>query len=698
MPGVASSSSYCNDYFLSNHYKEVVEDAFLHNSPSSFASKSPSDWAELINWSVCRDTLGCLGFNDGAETAWMKVGIPVESTVCMNQSNLLKRRRLLGLILSASQAHSWPAEDVAHGEAFGLVISTALTECQSTLDEVKRKQAKTKSGTIGTQPYQEPSALIVEFVMKNPGQTMCLHLSNLQKMPLEEWRGIPQPSGFPVAMNVMEVRGFYAAVTQNRNKAIEAIKGLHDCHLTLWAPDKQEHMAHIIHALQEAAKAGASPELTFLVPYNPLPGCVKPEHITDVWGHYLLGHKFQNLIKNVVFINEASRNVFTSDTSPVYQNKNIAAITCSGNCLQDYKPSIVSMRSTILSDAPPGEVVVIDCPQQVCNNIFNRLCKATINIEHPAAEGIKWTINRRSPASSKKEGYRSTIHGQTQTFVQCHYSAIIQWIKSFVLEIQGTDFAGNIGPIGRECIVGRIGLFTEQHAVIANCDASKFHLLFAQCVEAVVVSPNKMIIIPTGTGDQLSTLLTENEALANVTIKFRQSSTHKGKEFAKPNKLPDHLRATRLQNLVHRMPQHKAELLRSQVQIEVFGINGQHNDNTAEKIIEAINNNATVVGADSDILEIAKDLDEHPQVGEWAPVLRDGGIWTGRILLQPFTYGDMEAIHQMLDHSQICIKGLSYTISVTTPFDPYLATRLLEGRVRAMHEAQGVVCASDMSY
>ena len=675
-----------------------MDDAVLHNSQCSFACSKPSEWAELISWSVCKTSLSCLGFNDEAETAWKKVGIPVESTVCMGQSNLLKRRKLLELLLSASQAHGWSPDEVAQGNAFGLVISDALIECQSTLDEVKKKQLKTKRGALGTLPFLEPSPLIVEYVMSNPNQTMCLHLSNLQRMPLEQWHTQKHPNGCGVAMSVMEVREFYASITQNKDKTIEAIKGIHDCHLTLWAPEKQEHIALMINALTEVSKTGANPELTFLVPYNPLPGCVKPEHITDLWGHYLLSNKFRNMIKQVVFIKEASRMVFTSDSSPTYQNKNLAAITYSGNCLQDGQLHTVrSMRPILLSDNPIGEVIVIDCPQHVCNAIYNKLCNITINAEDPMVEGIKWTINRRSPGSSKKDGFRSSIFGQTQSFVKCYVLAVVKMIREKVYACQGIDCEGNIGPIGHDSIVGRIGMFTDPWTVIAHCDIAKFHHIYCQCDEAVVVTPNKLIITPSSSGNQLSTILTENEDLANVTIRFRQSSPQGGKEFAKPNKLPDHLRAMRIQNLSNRLPQHKVELLKAQVQIEVHGINGQHNENAIDKIIEAINTNVVSFGENDSYLLKAKDFDEPLEAGEWAPVLRDGGVWTGRILIQPYQIEDVATIHHKIDHTQICIQGTSYSIHVSTPFDSFLASRMLEERVQSIRLAQGAVGAGASS-
>ena len=203
--------------------------------------------------------------------------------------------------------------------------------------------------------------------------------------------------------------------------------------------------------------------------------------------------------------------------------------------------------------------------------------------------------SREPRLPENKNGFRSTIYGQIQSFVKCYVSAVVKVVKAFVFTIQGTDSEGNSGPIGLECIIGRLGLYTDPWTVIANCDASKFHQLYVQCEEAVVVSPNKLIITPTGSGNQLSTLLTENEALANVTIRFRQSSPHGGKEFAKPNKLPDHVRATRIQNMGNRLSQQRVELVRSQVQVEIPGINGQHNDDTVDKIIEAIHANVILL-------------------------------------------------------------------------------------------------------
>ena len=241
-------------------------------------------------------------------------------------------------------------------------------------------------------------------------------------------------------------------------------------------------------------------------------------------------------------------------------------------------------------------------------------------------------------------------------------------------------------------------MFVDPWTIIANCEVSKFQPLYEQCEEAVIVSPSKLIITPSCSGSQLSTLLTENENLANVTIRFRQSSPEEGREFAKPNKLPDHLRAARIQNLSNKLSQHKAELLKAQVQIEVPGINGQHNADIIDKIMLAVNDNVVSFGEnDSDYIK-AKDLDEPLEIGEWAPAMRDGGIWTGRILLQPYQIEDIATIYHKIDHSQICVQGTSYSIIVSTPSDPFLASRLLEERVQAIRLAQGVVGGSSCAH
>ena len=138
-------------------------------------------------------------------------------------------------------------------------------------------------------------------------------------------------------------------------------------------------------------------------------------------------------------------------------------------------------------------------------------------------------------------------------------------------------------------------------------------------------------------------------------------------------------------------------LLKAQVQIEVPGINGQHNENAIDRIMEAINTNVVSFGEnDSDLLK-AKDFDEPLEVGEWAPVLRDGGVWTGRILIQPYQIEDVATIHHKIDHSQICIQGTSYSIHVSTPFDQFLASRMLEERVQTIRLAQGVAGAGASS-
>ena len=87
----------------------------------------------------------------------------------------------------------------------------------------------------------------------------------------------------------------------------------------VWAPDNNERLTRVANARQEICKdTGVKVRWLVVVPvrFAPLPGCRAAESISDLWGHLLLQNKWDNIVKNVLFLAEVSRCVFTRDTSP----------------------------------------------------------------------------------------------------------------------------------------------------------------------------------------------------------------------------------------------------------------------------------------------------------------------------------------------------------------------------------------------
>ena len=121
-------------------------------------------------------------------------------------------------------------------------------------------------------------------------------------------------------------------MSQAQVKIEEALSPYKDGRLMLWAPEGHEQLPHIIGALNKLyTEKGCSVEVMFLVPFVPLPGCDSAERILDLWSHPLLQHKYASVVKEVCFIREPSRCVFTRDNNPLHTTKCLVAITVAAN-------------------------------------------------------------------------------------------------------------------------------------------------------------------------------------------------------------------------------------------------------------------------------------------------------------------------------------------------------------------------------
>jgi len=642
-----------NDYFANIVEAEICHQTIVPGGIGIVPSCKVRQWDELINWGMAVETLNALGFATGAEDVWERVGLRKDACA-PTTDDIEKRRRLMLAVLSAESAHGWQEQDKINAASFAEDMRKAFEACHEELPELTRKLKKKRSGKALIPQWLEPSTLLLEHALQAKSEmTIALHLSNLQRIPLQSL--CDQTAGItnqPRVLKPEDCRELYTRLSQAQVKIEEALVKFRGGGLLIWAPDNNDQIPRLMNALQKIyTDGGVNVKLQILVPFTPLPGCNTAESILDLWGHPLLHSRYDNLIKEVCFIREASRCVFTRDGTPVHTVKNIAVITAQAN-LDNSRATIHSMRNMLLEDIHPGEQIFIDAPSGNTNAIWQKL-NAMRLLAGPVQ--IAWKLQTRSRGHTSTHP-RSTLTGYTHNVAQVELRALISKIKA--------EFGGE------NMIIGRRGMFNDNNTIIAEGSIAQITALCPLVEECVLVSPSKALFTPKASAETFSNVLTESDDLRTLVLRYRKSGPLKGTIFARPKVLPNHLRAERHNAFISRLPLSEASLLKLQVNIEVLGIDGSSHEELPKKIMNKI-----AAETNTSLLEVHDEI-KSLEAGEWRQILREGR-WVGRILLQCEATDDLHKVYNIVNGRGVCIDGVARTLEVSSPTNAFLASSLI---------------------
>ena len=129
-------------------------------------------------------------------------------------------KRQLGIVLGAAEANKWSEADTKRSRDYAAKMHEAFRLCHEGLPELLRKIKKVRKGPSLVDPCQEPSHIVLQFVLQqesaNPPipQFVAIFLSNLQKFPLEKWPAILAPQ---------ECKKLYTQLFSNPVKVKEAL-------------------------------------------------------------------------------------------------------------------------------------------------------------------------------------------------------------------------------------------------------------------------------------------------------------------------------------------------------------------------------------------------------------------------------------------------------------------------------------------
>ena len=219
--------------------------------------------------------------------------------------------------------------------------------------------------------------------------------------------------------------------------------------------------------------------------------------------------------------------------------------------------------------------------------------------------------------------------------------------------------------------IGRRGLFSDEGAIIAHGNITHFLQLKHLVAEAVVISPHRALFIPFASAKVFSEALTSSAELRKISLQYRKSGPHGASHnlnFALPVDLAANLRAEKLNAIIARAPEGQATLLKSQVNVEVLGIEGSVHENVPQVIIQEICRHL------GNVLTETEDQIKRLDPGEWRKDLR-AGSWSGRLVIQLLDSEDIVKVFDLIEGRTICLGGIHRTIAVTCPCNPQLGNR-----------------------
>ena len=640
-------------------YVEVIEEGIADRGgggPAAAAVRIKT-WAELTSWAAAKEAMSAMGIYPDEDDHWKAIGVQKEGGP--STEALEKRRRAAAAIVSAGVAHKWTEDDMVQGKQAMSSIQEALKKCHGDLPEITKRLRKQKAGRALVPMWQEPSTLLMEYAMTLHGSlSIALHLSNLQRIDIEEMsKTKAQKTGQPRVLREGDAKELCNRFAQSQSKIEEALRKFSGGGLVVWIPEGGDQIPRIMNAIQHIfTEESINVHVQFLVPLIPFPVCASADSLLDLWGHPLLHPKYGNMVKDICFIKETSRCVFTRDDSPVYAVKTVVSIAVQANT-GGAIPRTLQLRDTLIAETQQGEYIYVDVPDGRAIEIrqaLSNLSAAEANVPQ------EWRIERRSRGHTKTLP-RYTIVGFTPRAAGLEVNAIIKKISS--------KFERGPTMAGGGVLVGRQSIFGDENAILAEASIDQLLLISGLLGECVLVNPHKALCVPLCSAEQCTQALTADARLHTVVLKYRRSGPLGGRVFARPRMLAEHVRTERYNTYLGRQPHAQASLLRLQAYVNVLNIDGRSHATLPATIIDKVG------GLFNTSLNEVTDMDIELKGGEWRAVTRDGH-WTGKILVQCTGGVDLAQLYQAMHGRGVCVDGNQYTVEVASPTNATISAQI----------------------
>ena len=123
---------------------------------------------------------------------------------------------------------------------------------------------------------------------------------------------------FPQAVGPEEGQVLYHAIHRGKNLSEEILRKFKGTDLMPWAPADNSVLTQLVTAIYGFVLRPQH-ELTvhLAVPHDPYPGCDIADSITELWWHGLLAEKRRSMLKDLEFLRQPTRCVFSGSITPL---------------------------------------------------------------------------------------------------------------------------------------------------------------------------------------------------------------------------------------------------------------------------------------------------------------------------------------------------------------------------------------------
>jgi hypothetical protein len=469
-----------------------------------------------------------------------------------------------------------------------------------------------------------------------PASRIALHLSNLQGLDFQR---------FPQAMGPSDGRSVYDALQRGKESCEALLRKFLGTSLMLWAPTDTALLVQLASAFQSFVLSSQSDmTLHLVVPHDPFPGCDKPESILDLWWHGLLADKWRSSLKQVEFLRQPTRCVFSGSIGPLHHMKNLAVFTLSTDAMS-MPMSVVQWRPTLLTHME-GPALVVDCDERE-ELLTHRSLVAT------ALPGlISWEGPRRS-LGSRGVDRRCVFIG---TFEASRVSDLD--LRLYSKALQGIEGLQGV-------LIGSRSLFSDRSSYLVDMGHPRAISEVVSLIdEVVLVSPRLAIMITAKSADTWSQRLTDQfKADPLVAIEKIRSrvSRNGGRPWAKPCLLQNHMRAAKSRMATSKSAGASAARVELRSCIAVQGLTMSRANSMITSLMQRV---SEVLGLPLRHCADVAAMRPH----DWAVARNPKGDWAGRILIESETPREVQDLFNRIHGSSIEVNGMSYALEVDNAY------------------------------
>ena len=623
---------------------DLLENIALQSSETLAArqaagvSLAVNTYSDTTSFESLLETFRGLAFEVDAEDPWRILGIPKYEGPIPTK-DMVDARVRDGKLVATLAKKSWEEHDYQRAAAIPNILEKAKEDVLRELPKVAREVKKLSNDGRSTPRHLEASPELVLECLSMGGH-VATQLSNLQGMDLTAMK----MSGNDKVVSIGDARALYCEVTKGAKQAAAALKHYRDGGITMWAPSDGRRLQYLLAAMMEiAVSRDFEVTLRMLVPHAPFPSCSTPELVLDLWSHASLGVKWKPLLRQVDFLRQPTRCVFSGAYGPLHHVKAVAIMTFAtsgpsgGKRIRDWMPTILAFEEQ--------PAIIIDFPTE-----------AELQVKQSLVE-------TKLPGLDRIDGPRRSLG---HTTLQPRSALTLSFDSGLVSEVEVRMFINVLreDPLMAGCILGSRKLFGDSGAILMDINnpsvASQF---FNMMDEAIYVSQNLVALHTTSSAEEWSntmTLSVTSSPLASIQKMRYRASNKGGRPFAKPQLLDKDIDSLKTNASTAKASQAGQERRKLLVTISIQSLAAAGRESIANKIVEALADGIHTYA----VRTSPGDLNE----GEWRLMLTADGQWTGRLQFQARSTEAIQLAHRKLHGTAIEIDGSSHMIEIKSDF------------------------------